>query len=151
MADSIIVRNLTAADYEAVRALWEASGLHTRPAGRDSAAAFAAQLASGCQFAIGLVDTAAPGGSLVGVVLATTDSRRGWINRLAVHPAYRRRGLGLRLVAEAERVLRDDLGLPVLAAHVESWNEPSLALLIKAGYIRADGVIYLSKRASDDV
>ncbi len=107
MTETITVRHLTAADYDAVRALWEAAGLHIRPVGRDSREAFAAQLASGCQIAIGL--EAVEGGQtrLVGVALATTDSRRGWINRLAVHPDYRRRGLGLRLIRECERVLRD--------------------------------------------
>ena len=32
------------------------------------------------------------GGELVGVVLGTHDGRKGWINRLAVAPAYQRRG-----------------------------------------------------------
>ena len=143
----ITTRRLTAGDYEAVRALWEAAGLHIRPVGRDSGEAFAAQLASGCQVAIGLEDD----GRLVGVVLATHDSRRGWINRLAVHPAYRRRGLGKRLIGEAERVLRDERGLPVISAHIESWNEASLALFAQAGYVRHDDVIYFSKRDSQDV
>ena len=85
------------------------------------------------------------------MVLATHDSRRGWINRLAVHPDYRRRGLGLRLIREAERVLRDERKLHVLAAHVETWNEASLALFTKAGYVRGDDVIYFSKRERQDV
>ncbi len=143
----ITTRRLTADDYEAVRALWEAAGLHIRPGGRDSGEAFAAQLASGCQVAIGLEDD----GRLIGVVLATHDSRRGWINRLAVHPDYRRRGLGKRLIGEAERVLRDERGLPVISAHIESWNQASLALFTQAGYVRHDDVIYFSKRDSQDV
>jgi len=152
MTESIAVRILTAADYDAVRAVWEAAGLHIRPVGRDSREEFAAQIASGCQIAIGLE---APGENgqtrLVGVALATTDSRRGWINRVAVHPEYRRRGLGLRLIGECERVLRDERGLHVLAAHVEAWNEASIALFEKAGYSRFEGLIYFSKRESDDV
>ncbi len=142
----ITARTLTAGDYDAVRALWEAAGLHIRPVGRDSRESFAAQIASGCQVAIGLEDD----GRLVGVVLATTDSRRGWINRLAVHPDYRRRGLGLRLIAEAERALQAR-GLPVISAHVEAWNEASLALFQRAGYVRHDDVIYFSKRERQDV
>ena len=140
-------RVLTAEDYPAVRALWEAAGLHIRPVGRDAPEAFAAQIISGCQIVIGLE----AGDRLVGAVLATTDSRRGWINRLAVHPDYRRRGLGLHLIAECERVLRDERGLHVLSAHIETWNEASLSLFQRAGYHVHDDVIYVSKRQRDDV
>ncbi len=141
------MRTLTAEDYPAVRDVWEAAGLHIRPVGRDSAEEFAAQIASGCQIVIGLET----GGWLVGVALATTDSRRGWINRVAVHPDYRRRGLGLRLIRECERILQEERGLHVLSAHVEDWNASSLALFEKAGYHRHDEVIYFSKRQRDDV
>ncbi|GAB4574836.1 MAG: GNAT family N-acetyltransferase [Anaerolineae bacterium] len=144
---TVQVRILTAEDYDAVRALWEAAGLHIRPQGRDSREGFAAQIASGCQTVIGLEAD----GQLVGVALATTDSRRGWINRVAVHPDWRRRGLGLRLIAECERVLRDELGLYVLAAHIETDNPASMALFEKAGYHRHDEVIYFSKRDSQEV
>lgn len=143
----ITTRTLAAEDYDAVRALWDAAGLHIRPAGRDSQEAFAAQIASGCQIVIGLED----GARLVGVAVATTDSRRGWINRVAVHPAYRRQGLGLRLIAECERVLRDAHGLRIIAAQVEDWNTASLALMARAGYVRHDDIIYFSKRESDEV
>jgi ribosomal protein S18 acetylase RimI-like enzyme len=140
------MRILTADDYEAVRDLWEAAGLHIRPVGRDSQEAFARQLASGCQIAIGLED----GARLIGVVLATHDSRRGWINRLAVHPDYRRQGLGMKLVQEAERELKAR-DLPVLCAHIESWNEASQALFRRMGYVTTEDVIYFSKRDSDEV
>ncbi len=147
MTETITRRILAAEDYDAVRALWEAVGLHIRPVGRDSRDAFAAQIASGCQTVIGLED----GVHLIGVALATTDSRRGWINRVAVHPDYRRRGLGLRLIRECERILRDERGLHVLSVHVEHWNAASLALFEKAGYHRHPEVIYFSKRQRQDI
>lgn len=146
-SEAFETRLLDAGDYDAVRALWEATGLHIRPAGRDSAEEFTAQIASGCQYVIGLED----GPRLVGVVLATTDSRRGWINRVAVHPDYRRRGLALRLVREAEHLLRETLKLHILSVHVELDNEASLALFEKAGYHRHEEVVYFSKRERDDV
>ncbi len=154
----IITRFLTAADYETVHALWTAAGLHIRPVGRDGREAFAAQIESGCQVVIGLEDADRPVGDgrssrdrLVGVVLATSDSRRGWINRLAVHPDYRRQGLGLRLIHEAERVLKEERGLHVISAHIESWNESSLALFAEAGYVQHEDVLYFSKRDRQDV
>ena len=125
--DSIVI--LTADEYESVRALWELAGLPVKPGGRDSRAQFVQQLAGGTQTVLGLRS----GGQLVGVVVATHDGRKGWINRLAIHPEFRRQGLGLQLIAEAERVLREQ-GMQVIAALIEDWNKPSLALFEKAGY-----------------
>ncbi|MBW3665010.1 MAG: GNAT family N-acetyltransferase [Actinobacteria bacterium] len=46
-------------------------------------------------------------GRIVGTVIAGWDGWRGSIYRLVVAPPHRRRGLGLRLLADAERRLRD--------------------------------------------
>lgn len=137
---------LTAEDYPAVRDLWEQAGLPIRPEGRDSPEQFARQLASGVQTVIGVRE----GSRLIGVVIATHDSRRGWINRLAVHPAYRRQGLGLELIAQAEQVLRAQ-GMQIIAALVEDWNTASLALLARAGYVDHRDIHYLTKRDRPDV
>jgi len=48
-------------------------------------------------------------GRLVGTVIGGWDGWRGNIYRVAVSPAYRRRGLARALVAEADRLLRDEL------------------------------------------
>lgn len=142
------MRYLGVEDYDAILALWQAAGLSIRPVGRDSREAFAKQLAGDTQTVIGLeVD-----GQLVGVVLATHDGRKGWINRLAVHPDYRRRGYAKQLLSEAERVLKEQHGLQIVAALVEAWNEASLELFQRAGYTTLEeGVYYLSKRDSWEV
>ena len=142
------IRLLTVEDYDALLGLWQRAGLHSlRPKGRDSREAIARQLKRGVAAILGLeVD-----GRLVGVVLATHDSRKGWINRLAVDPAYRRRGYGLRLIEAAEAWLREQ-GMRIIAALVESDNPASLALFQKAGYIEIDrGIHYLTKRDSEEV
>ncbi len=137
---------LGAEDYDAIRALWEEAGLHIRPFGRDSRAQFAAQMARGCQTVLGV----RADGRLVGVVVATHDGRKGWINRLAVHPNYRRRGLARHLIAQAEAALRAQ-GMRIVAALVEDWNEASLTLFQAAGYVLHRDIFYLTKRESDDV
>lgn len=137
---------LTAADYDRMRALWEAAGLPIRPNGRDSAEQFARQLAGGTQTALGV----RVGDDLAGVVLATHDGRKGWINRLAVHPDFRRRGIGQYLIAEAERVLHAQ-GIRIVAALIEEWNTASLALFERAGYCRHPDIHYLSKRDAEEV
>jgi ribosomal protein S18 acetylase RimI-like enzyme len=127
-------------------ALWQRAGLHSlRPQGRDGRAAMARQLESGVQTILGLELE----GRLIGVVVATHDSRKGWINRLAVDPAHRRQGHARRLIEAAERVLRAQ-GMRVIAALIESDNPASLALFREAGYVEVDPEMhYVTKRDSD--
>ena len=107
------LRRLTLDDYDAVMALWQRSGLPSiRPEGRDSRSEFEQQLAGG-QIAIGLEED----GRLIGVVIATNDTRKGWINRLAIDPDYRRKGYGEQLVHSAEEALRE-AGLKLIAAFI---------------------------------
>ena len=145
--DTVHIRQLGLEDYDRLLTLWQQAGLHSlKPRGRDSRAGLARQLATGVQTILGLE----VGGQLIGAVVATHDSRKGWINRLAVHPDHRRRGHGTRLIAAAEEVLRDE-GMRVIAALVESDNPASLALFQEAGYVEIDaGIHYLTKRDSDD-
>ena len=146
--DSFRIRQLGLDSYDDLLALWQQAGLHSlRPNGRDSRAALAQQLASGVKAILGLeVD-----GKLVGAVVATHDSRKGWINRLAVDPDHRRRSHAARLIAAAEEALRKQ-GMHVIAALIESDNPASLALFRKLGYVEIDsGIHYLTKRDSQDV
>ncbi|MCU0503613.1 MAG: GNAT family N-acetyltransferase [Anaerolineae bacterium] len=141
----LILCDLHAAEYDDILALWQRAGLPVRDEGRDAPAAFARQMASGLQRVIGLrVD-----GKLVAVAVLTHDGRKGWINRLAVDPAYRRQGLARRLVAEAERWFAIDLGLEVWAALIERHNHASLLLFEESGYGQPD-VAYVSKRMRHD-
>lgn len=137
----LILCDLTQADYPEILALWQRAGLSVRPSGRDAPEAFSRQLTGGQQRAIGLRD----GSHLIAVAVLTHDGRKGWINRLAVDPAYRRRGLASRLVAEAERWFTQELGLEIWAALIEGDNEPSLQLFDALGYQRHN-VVYVSKR-----
>jgi ribosomal protein S18 acetylase RimI-like enzyme len=137
------LRRLTSDDHAAILALWQRAGLHSiRPEGRDSRSEFEKQLAGG-QIAIGLEDD----DQLIGVVLATHDTRKGWINRLAIDPDYRRQGYGEQLVYAAEEALRE-IGLKLIAALIEEGNDASLALFGKRGYAVHQGIYYVSKRDS---
>jgi len=141
------IRRLGLDDYDELLALWQRAGLHSlKPWGRDSRASLARQLTSTVQTILGLeVD-----GQLVGAVVATHDSRKGWINRLAVDPDHRRRGYGARLIVAAEEALHEQ-GIHVIAALVESDNPTPLALFRKVGYVEIDPSIhYLTKRDSDE-
>lgn len=129
-------------DYDEVLALWARAGLPARPEGRDAPAAFRRQHENGLQRAIGIRDP----GMLVAVAILTHDGRKGWINRLAVDPGNRRRGLASLLVREAERWFRDDVGLEVFSALIHSHNDPSRTLFEELGYETVD-VVYVRKLA----
>jgi N-acetylglutamate synthase len=137
------LRRLTIDDYEAMLTLWQRAGLHTiKPTGRDSRSEFEKQFAGG-QIAIGLEEA----GQLIGVVIVTNDTRKGWINRLAIDPDQRRKGYGEQLVHAAEEVLHE-AGLHMTAAFIEDSNAASLGLFEKLGYVTHPSVVYVSKRDS---
>jgi ribosomal protein S18 acetylase RimI-like enzyme len=75
-------------------------------------------------------------GRVAGTVIAGWDGWDGWrgsLYRLAVRPPARRRGIALRLVAEAERRLAAK-GARRLSAIVMSEHDPAVALWLSAGY-----------------
>src|SRR5262245_54205819 len=73
------------------------------------------------------------GAKLVGAVLCGHDGRRGYLNHLAVLPAYRHRGLGRQLVARCLAALRD---LQILKCNlfVYAANEPGKEFWNACGY-----------------
>ena len=87
---------------------------------------------------------------LVGSVIASYDRRKGWINRLAVDPEERRKGVAKTLVETAESVLRDR-GSLIIAVLVEADNSLSIALFQKCGYKVHRDILYLTKRESEQV
>jgi ribosomal protein S18 acetylase RimI-like enzyme len=140
------LRRLTIDDHAAILALWQRAGLHSiRPEGRDSRSEFEKQFAGG-QIAIGLEENA----KLIGVVIVTNDTRKGWINRLAIDPDYRRKGYGEQLVCAAEQALQE-AGMHLVAAFIEEGNAASLTLFEKLGYAVHRNIYYVSKRDSIDV
>jgi ribosomal protein S18 acetylase RimI-like enzyme len=87
---------------------------------------------------------------LIGLVVVSCDLRKGWLNRLAVDPDNRRRGVAKSLIAEAERVPRNR-GIKVFCALIEAYNTASKELFKRCGYVEGRGEIYFSKRGSDEV
>jgi len=140
----ITLRQLTLDDHAAILSLWQRVELDSiRPEGRDSRQAFAEQLARG-QIVLGLEDK----GKLVACVVITDDTRKGWINRLAVDVNYRRQGLAAQLIEAAEQQLRSK-GIHIFAALIEGYNTASLNLFQREGYKTHD-IFYVSKRDSED-
>lgn len=72
-------------------------------------------------------------GRIVGTVIAGWDGWRAHLYRLAVHPSYRRQGIGALLLAHAEDRLRA-LGATRLDAMVLDGNDLGAAAWVAAGY-----------------
>ena len=144
-SQEVRIREMTLDDYDAVTGLWAEAELAFRPLGRDRPDKMRVEMERGT--ALFLV--AETGDRLVGVVLGTHDGRRGWINRLAVSPAYRRQGIAGRLVSEVERRV-EALGIEIVAALIESDNETSLGFFQAIDYVHGRDIEYVSKRRSAD-
>lgn len=140
------IRDLKAEDYNELIALWEAAGLPYRPRGRDGRDRITREIAGDCSIFLAAEER---GERLVGAVLGTHDGRKGWINRLAVRPEHRGRGIGRALVAAVEERLRA-IGIEIVTCLIEDWNEESMAFFERVGYVRHPDIVYFSKRRSPE-
>jgi ribosomal protein S18 acetylase RimI-like enzyme len=136
------VRPFEPADLAGVVALWHACGL-VRP-WNDPHKDIARKLRVRPDlFLVGVLDR-----EVVGSVMAGYEGHRGWINYLAVSPAHRRRGLGRRLMEEAERRLAE-CGCPKINLLVRKSNTEVIAFYQALGYA-VDDVVSLGKRLEHD-
>ena len=144
--DPLEIRFLSKSDLPGLLQLWHSAGLRIRPQGRERPDRLAAEMTAYPRNFLG----AYLQGQLVAALIASWDGRRGWINRLAVHPRVRRKGLAGKLIEAAEVELKSR-GAMVVAALVEPENVPSLTLFAKAGYRDTPRAVFLSKREGPDV
>jgi len=140
------IRKLNIKDYQKLVSLWIRAGLPFKPMGRDSPQSIAEQMKTNPDFFLGAFEN----GKLIGAVIVSSDLRKGWINRLAVDPDYRRQGVAKALIAEAEKVLRQR-GIRIFCALIEDSNIASKELFKKCGYVEHRDIIYFSKRDSGEI
>jgi ribosomal protein S18 acetylase RimI-like enzyme len=140
------IRTLTIADYEEVIRLWSQANLPFKPSGRDSELAIETQMSANPDFFLGAFE----GGHLVGTAVLSSDMRKGWINRLAVDPDCRGRGVAKALVDESEKTFRKH-GLRIFCSLIEDSNRASKELFEKCGYTTHHDILYFTKRDSDSV
>jgi len=139
------IRDLRPEDYDHLCELWNKAGLPYRPRGRDQRESIIREIGEGCSIFL----VAEEDGEVVGVVLGTHDGRKGWINRLAVCPVYRGRGIGRALVVEVEKRLLGK-GIDIVSCLIEDSNLDSMACFARLWYVPHRDIIYLSKRRSPD-
>lgn len=139
------VRPLEEGDLGEMTHVWSQAGLPYRPKGRDSPESLRAQLNRDPDLFIGAFE----GSRMIGVIVGSDDGRKGWLNRLAVLPDYRRRGVAKALIEACEDALRKR-GRGVFSLHIEGRNEASESLFVGQGYEDASYIRYYVKRDSEE-
>ncbi len=143
MADNI--KQLTIEHYDDIIRIWADAGLPWRPQGRDAREKIAREITRDDTVFLGLFENR----RMIAAGMAIYDGRKGWINRVAVDPDHRGRGLGGKMIAACERFLKQR-GATVIGCLIEEHNLPSMALFQKHGYCFYEGVMYFSKRDSEE-
>lgn len=139
------IRKMKIEDYEELIELWERAELNYKQCGRDSKEHILKELnANPDLFLVAEQDE-----KIIGSVLATYDGRKGWLNRVAVDPEFRGKGLGKKLCLKAENVLRKR-GCIIFAMGIHESNKISKAMAKSLGYEERKDIIYFRKKDNDD-
>ena len=129
------IRRFELRDHPAAVALWESGGMS--PASLE-------EVERKLERDPELFLVAEDGLGLVGVVMGSYDGRRGWIFRLAVDPAHRRRGIGRALVEELEHRYAA-MGVRRLRLLSLTGNDAARAFWDSLGYGGFEDVVLFSK------
>lgn len=140
------IKILSIDDYDEILNLWAIAGLPIKPKGRDSREMMAIEFDNEYCCCFGLYKDE----ELIGLTLVNFDGRRGWINRLAVHPDHRGKGLAGRLLEKGEEFLYS-VGARVICGLIEDLNFPSMSTFESAGYKAEKNIIYFAKRPSAEM
>ncbi len=139
------IRFATPEDIPGILELWSIVGLPVRPKGRDHLKSLTEQISQKNSWIL----IAEEEEQIIGAVLVTHDTRKGWINRLATHPERTREGIASKLIEESEKTLIDQ-EIEVHCALIADDNVKSRNFFEKSGYSLYEGITYYSKRPSED-
>jgi len=81
---------------------------------------------------------------VITTLMAGYDGHRGWINYLAVHPAYQRQGIGKQMVFYTMEKLKV-LGCPKVNLQIRKTNTGVMQFYAKIGF-KTDDVISMGYR-----
>lgn len=141
----MLLRVMTNADYDKAYALWTGTpgmGLRSLDDSREGIVRFLRRNPATCF-------VAEEEDRLVGILLCGHDGRRGYIYHTAVHPDFRRRGLGKALVDAALGALRAE-GIMKAALVVFSANETGNAFWEAIGFETRKDLVYRNKSLNSE-
>ena len=131
--DTFSIRECLIEEAEALLALWQAAG--TSPSVTDTVADIQCTIASHASVLVAEANQ-----RIAGSLIATFDGWRGNMYRIAVHPDYRRRGIGRALVEEGEKCLTKQ-GAKRITALVEEKYPQAIAFWSSVGYEIEPGIV----------
>jgi ribosomal protein S18 acetylase RimI-like enzyme len=136
------IRLMTPADYPRVRALWESdSGIAISSVDEAEPVTRLLQRCPG----ISLV--AEHGEEMIGGVLGSEDTRRGYVHHLIVAPAWRGRGLGRRLMSAIEQNFLH-AGIPKAHLFVLTENAQVISFYESIKWFRRPDLVLMSRNLS---
>ena len=137
----VAVRPARLEDAAALAELWEMCGL------RFDGSRVGAELEACSRLHGELVLVAVSDERVIGSLWATYDGRRGWLQRIATHPAWRGRGIAAALVSEAEsRLVR--LGARRANLTIEPENDAVMSFYRALGYEHEE-LLFMTRRLGE--
>lgn len=136
----IEIRVMTIEDYEGVYNLWintSGMGLNTTDDSREGIEKYLKRNPTSCF-------VAECDGTIVGVIMAGHDGRRGYIHHTAVLPTYRNQGIAKRLVNCAMFAL-DNEGINKIALVAFERNEIGNGFWENIGFEEREDLVYRNK------
>ena len=129
----ITLRPMTEQDYDAVRALWltiRGFGIRALDDSREDVGRFIRRNPTTSV-------VAKEGDKIVGSILCGSDGRQGALYHVCVAKAYRRRGIGTRMVGYCMQQLRE-MGINKVALITFTGNDAGNAFWKQIGWKRSD-------------
>lgn len=144
LKNNLKIRKMKIEDYEAVYRLWlscKGMGLNTVDDSREGIEKFLRRNPDTCL-------VAERDGKLVGVIMAGSDGRRGYIYHTAVSPDQRRQGIASKLV-DAVMTALETAGITKAALVVFDRNGGGNAFWEKSGFSVREDLVYRNKSIAD--
>ena len=138
------IRKMDISDYEKVYAIWiscKGMGLNNLDDSREGIERFLLRNPETC-FVAEADET------VVGVIMAGHDGRRGYIYHTAVLPEYRNRGIAAKLVENAMSAMKN-AGINKVALVVFDRNEGGNAFWEKMGFAVREDLVYRNKSITE--
>lgn len=139
------IRLMNINDYDAVYALWmSCSGmrLNNLDDSREGIAKFLRRNPDTCFAAV------AGNGRVVGAILGGNDGRRGYLYHTAVHPDFRKRGIGRRLVEKTQKAF-EACGIYKVALVAFERNREGNLFWEKMGFSPREDLVYRNRALAE--
>ncbi len=146
MNNKFIIREIQAFECNSLFDIWTKAALPFKLEGRDTKDNIQKQL---------LIETnrffvAEVNEELVGALIASHNGRKGWINRLAVLPKFRGKGIAALLINKAEKFFLSN-NIKIFACLIEDWNVTSMKYFQSKNYIKHKDIIYFTKKLNPEI